>query len=77
MFEMAIELSDQEREELSEIARLTGKSEDQLVREALNQLVAKFRNGGHLASMRKGRGIWRDRADLPTFEDLRRESNRY
>jgi len=77
MFEMAIELSDQEREALSEVARLTGKSEDQLVREALNQLVATFRNGDHLASMRKGKGIWKDRTDLPALEDLRQESNRY
>jgi predicted transcriptional regulator len=74
---MTIELSDQERQELSEVARLTGKSEDQLVREALNQLVTKFRNGDHLASMRKGRGIWKDRADLPSFAELRAESNRH
>lgn len=73
---MAIELSDQEREELSRVARITGKSEDQLVREALNQLVNKFRNGNHLVSMSKGKGIWKDRADLPSIEDLRSESNR-
>lgn len=36
-----------------------------------------FPNGDRLEKMRQGRGIWKDRQDLPSLEELRRESNRY
>lgn len=76
MVEIAIKLSDQNHEDLDQIARMTGKSEDQLVREAVDQFISKFHNGDRVSSMRKAKGIWKDRKDLPALEDLRRESNR-
>lgn len=76
MVEIAIKLSDQNHQELDQIARLTGMSEDQLVREAVDQFITKFHNGDRISSMRRAKGIWKDRQDMPALEDLRRESNR-
>jgi len=76
MVEIAIKISDQTHEDLDHIARLTGKSEDQLVIEAVDQYLSKLHNGDRISAMRRAKGIWKDRDDLPRLEDLRREANR-
>ena len=76
MVEIAVKLSDQTHEDLDQIARLTGKSEDQLVIEAVDQYLAKLHNGDRISAMRRAKGIWKDRHDLPRLEDLRRVANR-
>jgi hypothetical protein len=71
-----LNLTEQERSALQEISRLTGKTEDELIREAVGQLIAEFQNENRLALMQKAKGIWKDRDDLPAFGDLRREWDR-
>ena len=72
-----LNLTEQERSVLQEISRQTGKTEDELIREAIAHLIAEFRNENRLTLMRKARGVWKDRNDLPAFEDLRREWDRF
>jgi hypothetical protein len=72
-----LNLTEQERSALREISRLTGKTEDELIREAVGQLIAEFQNENRLALMQKAKGIWKDRNDLPAFGDLRREWDRH
>jgi predicted DNA-binding protein len=76
MIETELNLTEQERSVLQEISRRTGKTEGELIREAVGQLISGFQVEDRLALMRKAKGIWRDRSDLPAFEDLRREWDR-
>ena len=77
MLEAELNLTEQERTALQEISRRTGKSEGQLIREAVDQLIARFQSNARPALMRKARGIWKDRQDLPTLDELRSEWNRF
>jgi len=47
-----------------------------LVIEAVDQYLSKLHNGDRISAMRRAKGIWKDRHDLPRLEDLRREANR-
>ncbi len=77
MLEAELNLTEQERHALQEISRRTGKAEGELIREAVDQLIARFQNGDRLVLMQKAKGIWKDRQDLPTSEELRSEWNRF
>jgi hypothetical protein len=77
MAETEIILTEHERNALQEISERTGKKESELIRDAVDQFIAQSKNEDRLALMQKARGIWRDREDLPSFDDLRREWNRF
>ena len=76
MLDTEINLTDQERNALQEISRRTGKTEGELVREALDQFIAQFQNEDQRKLMQKARGIWKDRQDLPSLQELRNEWDR-
>lgn len=76
MNEAEIKLTEQERSALQEIARQSGKTEGQLIREAVEHFISEFRTKDRRGLMQKGRGIWRGRQDLPELNDLRREWDR-
>lgn len=77
MIETELDLTEQERAALQEIARRTGKTEADLIREAVSQLIGDFQLEGRQLLMRKAKGIWKDRTDLPALEDMRREWDRF
>jgi hypothetical protein len=76
MIEPEINLTQRERDALREIAERTGKSQAELVREAVKLLISEFRSEDDRSLIRRARGIWKDRQDLPAPEDLRREWDR-
>ena len=76
MAAIELNISEQSRRALNQIARATGKSEDDLVNEAVEQFVAKFPNGDRISALRAAKGIWKDRKDLPSLDTLRGESTR-
>ncbi len=76
MMEREINLTEQERSYLQEISRQTGKTESELVREAVDKFIAQFRTEDRRGLMRKAKGIWRDRQDLPALKALRDEWDR-
>lgn len=84
MVETEINLTEQERYALQEISRRTGKTEGELIHEAIHTLIAQLQDefdgrakeGRHFF-MQKAKGIWKDRQDLPSPEDLRREWDRF
>jgi hypothetical protein len=72
-----IPLTDSETTALDLIAEQTGKTRDQLLREAVSQYLVRHRPPDRLQLLRQGRGLWKDRDDLPSLESLRAEMDRY
>jgi hypothetical protein len=75
MAEIEVNLTENEQRALREIALRTGKTEDELIHDAVDKLIRQ----GSLSSssgMLRARGIWRDRDDLPDFGKIRSEWDR-
>ena len=69
-----IYLTDVERQTLAVIAQRTGQSQSELIHEAVNDYIVRYREANRLALLRGARGMWKDRDDLPDFEALRKWS---
>ncbi len=77
MIETQIELTEHEIKALKNLSLRTGKKETELIREAVEQLIQRSSVGDRVAILKVARGIWKDRTDLPDFERLRKEWDRY
>lgn len=75
MPETELNLTEEERSVLQEIARRTGKTEGELIREAVGQLIDGFQASNRMTLMQKAKGIWRDRGGLA--EDFRCQWDRF
>lgn len=71
-----IYLTEKERKALRGLARRLGRSQSSLIREAVDRFIERHREGGRRDRLRRARGIWADRPDLPDFEHVRRELDR-
>jgi metal-responsive CopG/Arc/MetJ family transcriptional regulator len=76
MLALEISLTEQEQGALDEISQRTGKSQAELIRAAVAHLIKEFQPEDRRTLMQKAKGIWKDRQDLPDFEELRREWDR-
>ena len=72
-----ITLDQAESETLQAVSQRTGKPQEVLIREARGLLAASYANQDRADRLRKARGIWRDRTDLPDWEALRGELDRF
>jgi hypothetical protein len=72
-----ITLTEPESTALRAIARQTGKTPDELVREAVEQYIQQFRQAHRRTLLQQARGMWQDRTDLPDLEILRNEMDRF
>ena len=77
-----VNLNEQNSERLAELARQTRKSPDELVNEAFARFVEEA-DGDEREKFLKWReallkieGMWKDRDDLPDFEQLRKSWDR-
>ena len=77
MIETQINLTEQNRQALVEISLLTGKSQQELITSAIEELIKSYQQQKRLDLMRQARGIWQEREDIPNLEQLRTEFNRY
>ena len=68
-----IYMTEEERKALATIAGRTGRTQSELIREAVDGFIARYREGSRLELLRGARGMWEGRADLPDFEAIRRE----
>jgi predicted DNA-binding protein len=77
MIAAQVKLTESETEALREMAFRTGKTEDQLIREAIHNLLGKIENVDRLSLLRQAQGMWKDRDDLPDPRELRTEFDRW
>jgi hypothetical protein len=71
-----LHLTEQEQTALETMAQRLGKTPDEIVYDAVKQLIAQFQAEDRLSLLRQARGMWKDRTDLPALTDLRREWDR-
>ncbi|MBD0319266.1 MAG: ribbon-helix-helix protein, CopG family [Gemmatimonadetes bacterium] len=74
-------LTAEEREALQALSALEGRSQSELIREALRPLLkratlATLSPEERRAGFEKARGMWKDRDDLPDLDELRGRTNR-
>ena len=71
-----LHLTEQEQTALETMAQRLGKTLDEIIHDAVKQLIAQFQSEDRLSLLRQARGMWKDRTDLPALTDLRREWDR-
>jgi predicted DNA-binding protein len=76
MTTMQVELTESQEAGLDALSRTTGKTRQQLVREAIEGLIDGADQVEWRAALERLEGIWADRTDLPDFDELRREWDR-
>ncbi|MBT3602978.1 MAG: CopG family transcriptional regulator [Candidatus Latescibacteria bacterium] len=76
MATLHIDLTDQENDSLLTIARQRGKSQDELLRDAIQDLISQCQQNDRRVLLQSARGIWKNRTDVPSPEELRREWDR-
>jgi hypothetical protein len=77
MVRTEIFLTEQEQQVLQELAQRSGCSQDELIHQAIVDLIGEAPTRDRRAGFERIRGLWKDRDDLPDFEALRRESDRF
>lgn len=77
MVRTQIYLTEAEQEALRSLARDTGRSQSELIREAIDAMLERQEPVDRKALMRQARGMWSDRDDLPDLRELRDEFDRF
>lgn len=76
MLRTQLYLTHEERQGLSALSRATGRKRSELVREAVDRLIAGSRRERRQQVLTRAAGLWSTRQDLPDFSQLRREWGR-
>jgi hypothetical protein len=76
MVRTQIYLTERQRDELSAIARASGKKQSELIREAVDYLIVQASSSRRESVLREAAGIWKDRTDLPDFKAARTDWDR-
>jgi len=76
MVRTQIYLTERQRDELVAIAKIAGKKQSELIREAVDRLIDQAGHSRREAVLREAAGIWKDRTNLPDFKATRAEWDR-
>lgn len=71
-----IYLTADEVKALKALAIKTGRNQSALIREAVDEYIRRWRPSHRRELLAAGRGLWKNRKDLPDFAELRREWDR-
>ena len=72
MVRTQIYLTEHQRGEIAAIANHSGQRQSEVIREAIDRFIEQKSHRRREAILREAAGIWRDRADLPDLDALRR-----
>jgi len=76
MIRTQIYLTERQRDELVAIAKIAGKKQSELIREAVDRLIDQAGRSRREVVLHEAAGIWKDRTDLPDFKATRAEWDR-
>lgn len=76
MVRTQIYLTEAEMTALDTIAVQKGKKRSELIREAVDTLIAKYNKNKRQRILDKAAGMWKDREDLPDFSEIRASMDR-
>ena len=76
MVRTQIYLTENQRDELSVIAKTIGKKQSELIREAVDQFIDQAGVGHRELILREAAGLWKNRKDLPDFKSIHGEWDR-
>ena len=76
MIRTQIYLTEEEKSALNSLSAERGKKQSELIREAVDNLVAKFSKSRQQAILDRVAGMWKNRNDLPDITKLRKEWDR-
>ena len=67
MLRTQVYLTENERSSLIALATASGKSQSELIREAVDRLIAQFGKTRRREVINNAAGMWKHRKDLPDF----------
>jgi predicted DNA-binding protein len=76
MFRTQLYLTDDQRRGLSALCQATGRSQSDLIREAVDRLIEQFSDEQKEQVLRKAAGMWAGHKDIPDFRALRSQWDR-
>jgi len=78
MIRSQVYLTKVEKSQLHKLSRQMGKSQSELIREAIDHFIElNIKHSEHkLLSVQATKGMWLDRDDLPNFTNIRKEFER-
>lgn len=76
MIRTQIYITPEERGALSELSEQTGKSQSELIREAIDHFCRLHQPKTRLEKLQQAKGMWHGREDLSKFDKLRSSFDR-
>lgn len=77
MVRTQVDLTEREREGLTDLAKRSGKKRSELIRQAVDRLIEESSRERREAALARVAGMWKDRNDLPDFEAMRKGWDRF
>ena len=75
MIRKQVYITEGQEEALALHAEETGRSQSELIREAIDHILEQRERERRSAILRATAGLWKDRTDLPDWEAMRREGD--
>ncbi len=76
MIRSQIYLTENEKSSLKFISEETGRTQSDLIREAIDSLIETMGKKNVRTTRKKAFGLWKERSDYPNIEELRKEFDR-